>query len=453
MSGRTATRRASRARRRAATGASAPPRPRSAARERAHEDLGRVHRSRDADARHRAHRGGERKVRREGRVHGRRVGVEVEQPPDACDRGRQVGHGRQLELHVEARCAPSAPGRRPVGGPERARPVRQRERPRVGEQRAVEVDDLDAVDGARREEREHAARVERLAQGKGEVERGGGAAVVRGGPGGSGGGRAARVTGRRRPVGPGPTPQLARRRVEDLGDRVVELAHAPETGGERDVGEPQVRPREQRPRRLGAQRAGERDRAGAELRDEHAVHVPGRVPEAGGEAVDALAVHDAVRDEPHGPGRQVVPEVPARRARHRLREAALARAVAGLVGGGRGEVEGDVLGLRGPRRARRPGVDAGAAHGGDELPVEAAVARRDGAVALGEHGVRGRRGRREGRRHDSILTRRTTPWLAGFGHGGERRRRVRRASRGPRAGTSTGQARGRARGRARRPRP
>ena len=73
--------------------------------------------------------------------------------------------------------------------------------------------------------------------------------------------------------------------------------------------------------------------------------------------------------------------VPLGRAGRRVGPAALARPVAVVVGGGRGREELDVVPLRGHRRAARPAVDAGGAHGGEEHAVEAGVATADGPVA------------------------------------------------------------------------
>ncbi len=131
----------------------------------------------------------------------------------------------------------------------------------------------------------------------------------------------------------------------------------------------------------------ERERTGAELGGEHAGQVPRRVPESGGEAGDALALDDAVGDEPHRPRGEVVAQVPLGGAGHRVGQAALAGPEAGLVRGRGREVEAHVRRLRGHGRAARAAVDAGGVHARDELPVEPGVARLHGAVALGEHGV------------------------------------------------------------------
>ena len=60
---------------------------------------------------------------------------------------------------------------------------------------------------------------------------------------------------------------------EHLADRVVELAHAAEAGGERDVGHRQVGRLDQDPSGLGTLRPGERERPGAELVGQQPVEV------------------------------------------------------------------------------------------------------------------------------------------------------------------------------------
>jgi hypothetical protein len=87
-------------------------------------------------------------------------------------------------------------------------------------------------------------------------------------------------------------------------------------------------------------RQGERPRA--ELGNEEAVQVAFGVSEAAGEARDALAVYVAVAYEAHRPARDVGPHVPLRGPRNRIRQAALARAEAGVLGGPGGRVEANV---------------------------------------------------------------------------------------------------------------
>src|SRR5690606_19230698 len=71
-----------------------------------------------------------------------------------------------------------------------------------------------------------------------------------------------------------------------------------------------------------------------------------------------------------------------------LRRTAPAGAEAGSFGAGAIGVEANVLAPRAPRRAARPAIDTGAAHGEDEVPVLAGVActeRLPAAIRV-EHG-------------------------------------------------------------------
>ena len=156
----------------------------------------------------------------------------------------------------------------------------------------------------------------------------------------------------------------------------------------------QVGADQQHPRRVRAMRPGQRERSCAELRGEQPGQVPGGVAQPRGEPWHALALHHAVRDQPHRAGGDVAAQIPLRRSRRGLGQAALAGAVAGLVRGGAGREERDVLRLRRAGGAARPAVDAGRAHRRHELPVEARVPRVDRAIPLVEtHGGVGRPGK------------------------------------------------------------
>jgi hypothetical protein len=185
-------------------------------------------------------------------------------------------------------------------------------------------------------------------------------------------------------VVPSRLPQRAGRALVDRRHGVVELPDAGEPRRERHIGDGQVGRHQQRARVLGAVGPGERERAGAQLGHEHAGQVARRVAEAGGEAGDALALHDAVGDEPHRAAREIVVRIPVGGAGHGVGQAAFAGAEAGLVGRGGGAVERHVLRVRGHGGAARPAVDSRRVHARDELAVEARVARRHGAVPLGE---------------------------------------------------------------------
>ncbi len=106
--------------------------------------------------------------------------------------------------------------------------------------------------------------------------------------------------------------QVGRREGEDLAHGVVEGADGGEAGREGDVRHGQGRRLDEEPGRLGALGAGEGQRAGAQFGEELAFDLPGAVAEPGGEAGYALAVHDAVGDQPHRAGHEVGALVPLR---------------------------------------------------------------------------------------------------------------------------------------------
>jgi hypothetical protein len=98
------------------------------------------------------------------------------------------------------------------------------------------------------------------------------------------------------------------------------------------------------------------------------------------ETVDTLALDDAVLHEAHGARGQVVAQIPVGRAGDRVGLAALAGAQPGVVRCRRGAKEADVAGLGSEGGTARPAVDARGRDPGDELPVEAGVARGERAV-------------------------------------------------------------------------
>ncbi len=330
----------------------------------------RVGGARQADARVRRHVRRELGVPRQGLVDRQRIRVEVEQPPRPGHERREIGEA------VEPRLEPQPPA--VVREAEPRGTVRQAQGAR--ERRAVAL--LDARERSDAHPREQPGGVERLSVGQRELD--------------------ARRRGRRRRGGTPARAQLGRRQPEHLPHRVVELPHAREPRRERHVGDRQVRADEQQPRGVGAVRAGQGQRAGAELGREQPRQVTRRVAEPRGEPRDSLALDHAVGDQPHGAAGGIPAHVPVRRSGRGLRQAPLACPVARLVGrGARGE-ERDVRLLRRARGARRAAVDAGGAHRGDELPVEPRVARRDRRVPLREGHVRA---------HASSLTR---PMRAGW---------------------------------------
>ena len=177
--------------------------------------------------------------------------------------------------------------------------------------------------------------------------------------------------------------------LEDRAHGVVELADAGEAGGECDVAEWQVRRLDQHPGGLCPLRAGQRERAGADLGLQQPLQLPGGVAEVGGQAADTFAVHRAVGDQPHGPRHDVAAHIPFRRTRGRVGAAPLACAEARALRGRRRRVEPHVTGERWPHRATGPAVDPGGQHRGDEPAVEPGVLGLDRPVAAFEIFVHG----------------------------------------------------------------
>ena len=167
--------------------------------------------------------------------------------------------------------------------------------------------------------------------------------------------------------------QLSRRHREHLEDRRVELPDAGEAGRERDLRQRQRGRLGQHPGRLGALRAGDGQRPGAQFGGDQPAHLALLVAEPAGQSFHAVPVHHAVGDEPHRAPHHVGPDVPFRRPGGGVRAAPLARAIPGLLGRGGGTVVPHVLALGSDRRARRAAVDARRAHRDEEDPVEAGV--------------------------------------------------------------------------------
>ncbi|CAM5613722.1 hypothetical protein STENM223S_07129 [Streptomyces tendae] len=220
--------------------------------------------------------------------------------------------------------------------------------------------------------------VERGAEGEAEGE-GAGARAGRG----AGGGAGDAVPG-------GAGAQFARGERVDLADRVVEGADGGEPGREGDVGHGQRGGLDQQPGGLRALRPGEGEGARAQFGEELALDLAGAVAEAGGEAGDALPVHDSVGDQPHGAGGEVGPPVPLGGAGAGVRAAALAGPEPGLLAGRRARVERHVAGFGRHHRAAGPAVDAGGQDGREEPAVEARVLRLHGAHAALGVGVHSR---------------------------------------------------------------
>ena len=278
------------------------------------------------------------------------VGVEVEEPAATLDRGTKVPEILQLEHAVDV---VAAVRERHGTGAER-----QAQRSPVG----LPVEVLDAGHGPRTEKTQHAVRIERLPERQPEWDPPG--IAIR--------------------VVPAQATQFLRRGREDLADGVVELPDARETGGERDLGDRKAGGLDEQPGRVGAPRAGDRERPSSDLGCEQTVQVALRVAEAPREAKDAVPVHDPVGDEPHSPGHDVRPEVPLRRAWHGVGPAPLARAETGALRGRGARIEAYV---RPPGRYGRttwPAVDARGSYGDVEPAVEAGVTAPHDTIAMFE---------------------------------------------------------------------
>ena len=176
--------------------------------------------------------------------------------------------------------------------------------------------------------------------------------------------------------------------------------------------------------------AGEREPAGADLREQAPMDLALGVAQVAGQARDALSLNDTVGDEAHRPADQVAPDVPLGRAGRGAGYAPLARPEPFGLRGGRGRVEADVLPPRGDRGAARAAVDTRGRDRHVERPVEPLVpagdrpvamlevhARKDGSLwpatlaGIGRDDQRSaRRGaRRQGRRAPSVRRRAMSP--------------------------------------------
>ena len=133
-----------------------------------------------------------------------------------------------------------------------------------------------------------------------------------------------------------------------------------------------------------AKSASQSKRAGAGFCLQQSLKLSGGVAEVSGEARDTLAVHGAVGDQPHGPRDEVVANVPFRRARRRVRTAALTRAKASALRGRRSWKELHVTGERWPDRTAGAAIYPGGPRGGDEPAVEPSVLGLHGPVAAVE---------------------------------------------------------------------
>ncbi len=283
-----------------------------------------------------------------------RVGVQVEEAAHPLGRGRQVPQVPEVQPALQ----PAVAG--PLTDLGDAGAVRQVQGAPVGAVTRLTRHLLDAGEGARREVVEDPGRGVGAPvsepQGHSPAPVGGADGAVAGGP-----------------AGPGGT-QLSGGEGVDLAHRVVELPHAGEAGGERDLGGPQGGGLQQDPGGVGALGAGERDGPGTDLGVQLALDLAGAVAEARGEPGHPFPVDDPVADQPHRPADQVGARVPVGGAGHGVRAAAPAGTESSALGRGRGGEERHVPALRCGGRTARTAVDTGRGHGEEELAVEPGVA-------------------------------------------------------------------------------
>jgi hypothetical protein len=216
--------------------------------------------------------------------HRLRVGIEVEQPPAAGDRRREVA-----EIVEDKQAADVIDSR--GQGEHRA----AEGKPQAASERTV-ADLLATGHDAGGQVTEYALIGERCPyrqpNGHGARRRGFG---IHGGE-----------------PGRGALTQCRRCVREHQAHGVVELTDAGKPGGECHIAERHVCGLDQEPRGLRTLRAGQRERAGAHLGLQQPLQLAGGVADVGGKAADSLAVHGAVGDEPHRPRDDVTAYVPFR---------------------------------------------------------------------------------------------------------------------------------------------
>ena len=268
----------------------------------AHGELEAVGGAGDTASRVAPHQRADERVVPQGLPNGDGIGIEVEQLAAARHGRVQVAQVRQdeLALHVGR-----PRGILCIGRAQRddAVPMGQAQAARV----RAPLELLDSGQGPQPEELEYRGRVE--GPPAGEAESNGLGGWFPAGP--------CSLCSARRPGA-----QPARSVGERLAHGVVALAHAGEARGEGHVSDREVGRLEQDAGRLAALGPGQRQWPGADLGGDEAVQLAGAVAEAVGQALDALAVDDAVADEAHGPCDGVGPDVPFGRARRGVGPAA-----------------------------------------------------------------------------------------------------------------------------------
>ena len=176
-------------------------------------------------------------------------------------------------------------------------------------------------------------------------------------------------------------PNRRRWAPEPGAEEGVEAAHAREPRRERDLGEGERGVLEQALGQREPPRLRELHRRDAQLGRDRPAQVTRGHPQVPGERFDAAPIEEALVDVPGGPTHEPRHGVGGREARRQLGTAAEARAEPGPLRLG-SALEERAAGAPGrARRADGAAVDAGGADADEEHPVEAAVARAQGAVA------------------------------------------------------------------------
>ena len=302
---------------------------------------------------------------RELRVHHRRLGVEIEQPPEPGQQRHQRRHqcGRHQRLEV-------VPGRARVRDGEHAGlPIHPH-----GAVVAAALDQLDPRQRIPRDGAEQRRPVERRTVREGETD-----ALA------AGRRRAARVRART-------PPERARAQPVALAEQRVEPAQALEAARVGDAGH---RQRGVRQEPLGQQQAmglRQLERRHAQLALEHPSEVAVAHPQLARELPDPAAVErsgaDPVGRHPGEPRHRVDDRAP----RRQLGPAAETGPEPGPLGG-RGRIEeAPALVVRDPRRTDRPAIDPRGRDPDEEDPVEPGIPGVEGALADG--------GAEQGRRDD-----------------------------------------------------
>jgi hypothetical protein len=179
------------------------------------------------------------------------------------------------------------------------------------------------------------------------------------------------------------TPERARRAREELLERLVEAADAPEARRQRDVAHAQPRLVNELLREENAAGLGHGERRGAEVTLEEAPELARAHAQALPQGLDArvVAVEFARRDERKRSGDGVRGPAPGGELRRRLRPAAQARTIPRRLRGGRRGIEPAVLQLGWPRRAHGTAVDPRRRDRDEEAAVKSLVARPERVVA------------------------------------------------------------------------